>query len=72
MVLEFSVAGFRQQQTKTRSNNRDAAVDQHRDDAVVNVQEPDHRSQDSSHTRTHGVQAYAVLPVRTENGQVVR
>lgn len=71
MVLEFSIAGFRQQQTQTSSNNRDGAIYKHGDGVMINIQEPDHWSEDPRHTSTHGVQTHTILPVNVYNGQVI-
>lgn len=53
MVLEFNIAGFRQEYTETPSSNGDDAIYQHRDGVMVDVQEPDQWSEDAGHTSAH-------------------
>lgn len=69
-VLEFDVAGFRQQQTETSSDYGDDAVYQHGDGVMVNVQESDQWSEDARHTSTHGVQTNTVLSTGINNGLI--
>lgn len=66
VVLEFNVAGFRQQQTQKSSSDGDAAVQHHGDGVMVDVQELDQRREDAGHSSAHGVQTYTILPTATD------
>lgn len=70
LVLEFNIEGFRQEKTQTPSNNGDDAVYQHGDGVMVDVQQPDQRSEDARHTGKHGVQTDTILPASIDNGDV--
>lgn len=54
MVLKFNISGFREEQAKNSSTDRDDSVNQHGDGVVVDLEEPQQGSEDARHTGTHG------------------